>query len=73
MSEVIVRSALCAVKAARSPPKQVILAISFDAYKVRSHFAYFEKDKNYDGFENTRYSIGLDSLVTANRSDRMCE
>jgi hypothetical protein len=73
MSEVIVRLALRAVKAAASPLKQVILAISSDAYKVRSHFAYFAKNKNYDAFENTRYSIGLDFLVRVNRSDRVCE
>jgi hypothetical protein len=57
-----VRSANSAVKAAQAPLKKVILAISHGGYKPVSDFVEFAKNKNYDGSENTRYLLRIDSL-----------
>jgi hypothetical protein len=54
-----VRLAYYAVKAAEAGLNQVILAISFDAYKLLRLFVEFGKNKNYDRFENTRYLLSL--------------
>ena len=54
------RSANSAVKAAQAPLKKVILAIYHGGYKPVSDFVEFEKNKNYDDSENTRYLLRTD-------------
>src|SRR5271157_5950240 len=51
----ILRSAKHAVKVAHAPFKEVILIISSGQYKSLKVFIEFEKIKNYDAVEITRY------------------
>ena len=60
MCEGILRSAHYAVKTAQTPFKEVILVISFGRYKSLKDFIEFEINKNYDGFEITRYYLILE-------------
>jgi hypothetical protein len=55
MCERIVRTAQHAVKAPGGPFKEVILVISSGSYKSLKHFIQFEKNKNYEGVEISRY------------------
>src|SRR5271165_4670383 len=55
--EGILRSANFAVKAAQAPCKEVILVISYVRYKSLKLFIDFEKNKDYDGVEITRYYL----------------
>jgi len=55
MCERILRSAKYAVKAVQAPFKEVILVISTGRYKSLKLFIKFEKNKNYDAVEITRY------------------
>ena len=59
MCEAILRSANYAVKAAQAPFKKVILVISSGQYKTLKVFMEFEKNKNYDAVEITRYYLIL--------------
>jgi len=60
MCEGILRSAQYAVKAAEAPFKEVILVISSGRYKSLKLFKVFEKNKNYEGVEITRYYLILE-------------
>ena len=61
MCERILRSAQHAVKAPEGPFKDVILVISSGRYKGLKHFIQFEKNKNYDSVEISRYYLILES------------
>ncbi len=54
------RSANYAVKITHAPFEEVILVISFSRYKRLKHFIHFDKNKNYDGVEITRYYLILE-------------
>lgn len=60
MCESILRSANYAVKAAQVPCKEVILVISYGRYKSLKLFIEFERNKNYDAVEITRYYLILE-------------
>jgi len=54
------RSAKHDVKVAQAPFKEVILVISSGRYKSLEVFIEFEKNKNYDAVEITRYDLILE-------------
>ena len=55
------RSANCAVKAAKASLKEVMLSIASDGYKKLGDFVAFANNKSYDAFEKTRYHFCLQS------------
>ena len=73
MCEVILRSAKCAVKAAQAPFKEVILVISSGRYKSLKVFIEFDKNKNYDAVEITRFYLILKYSRPATDRLETCE
>ena len=73
MCEGILRSANYAVKAAQAPCKEVILVISYVRYKSLKLFIDFEKNKNYDAVEMTRYYLILEKSRPGTDHLETCE